>query len=1425
MRFHAPFRPFSSLFFAAAAALGAAALTPVHVDGAIITIKQFESKTPADLAGAGWDGNLSTLRFSGTIPPAVSISSIFSALLITEDATFAAGAGTSEQRLFIGPSQSDGAAVSGAVRITAGKNVVVSGNNDSAILIAAGSALHVGPVNSTAGTGGLTITENSSAHGGGLRILGPDGAEGTGSLARLENVVFSKNTAEARVPEGAGAGAPQEGGLGGAVFAVQPGLLELLNTRFTENTAVHGGAVYGRGGTLSFHSTVEFAKNTANGTGGAIHVDSGASLTLAAVKFTENTAANGGALHMAGSGTTGVISGTGFTGNAASGSPGETPSGGGAIHLVDTAALQLATSTFTGNTSAAAGGALFLEGATLTAATRASSDDPSKELGNTFTRNTAATAGGAVYATNGSGLALTDATFTQNTAATGGAAIHLENSSNARLIVSAAKTVLFTGNTTGADPSTSIPNSIHINTGMARTAGDTATSSLEFVATATGTFDLRDPMSGHAGLAAVGETPALKGVINISKLGEGELVLHGASRFTQQAGTDSSVKFDLAAGKLHLASAGAYNATIDNESAEAPAGGLHLGPSSTFTISGDATLSIAGGNTIEAGTITLYRTGKLLFDLGNVAEPAASAAMLTLAGGAEKVLLDATTLVLSNFANIADGTHRLVDASATTAAIDEAGFHAPETLVLDGVEGARGIRGVDGIARMLTLGASVEDRTLSLIVETTGELADAAALTWTGKAGDVWGHASSAANWSGKTSDGLVATTFRDGDSVTFGDSPFDPNVPTAPRNVQIDGTVRPASVSLNNNQTPLVFSGGRIESDGSLTLSTPVGLSLKDTTASFAEGIVVNNTGSTSGEHPLTLDNAVLSTSGKAEFHGALFLGRQPESGDETPAPAVPESTGRLEARDIEIHGYVMGDGTLAAGGTILNKGTIAAGHNGKRGTISLAGPLENEGTIRVKYLSDLTYDRLRNIGEADIVIGGTILYYVDSKWLENNNEILPGFLERDATAGTIRISGDATLAFVDPTMKGTLVDAATGSVRISRQYNLANVHDGLGQFVNELATRAWQGNAYAAYLLGMTEGSTGYDPVSIAAASPIGFGAMPALLNRAANDSTQSLREHLESRFSYRLGAEKRGDAEGRPGAGATPDFHVRGTGNIARNGTGASDPFFNHNSGSVIIGLDSQFGDVRGGKGPSMLLGASLGGHFGQADFHHGAGKVNLSQYRGTFYGSLGMAKATGDETIGLNLLGSLSGGVSRFDTQRETLGLRNSGDADAQDFGTSLHLTGVSTFHALSLQPYVGAEYHYNFVGSFREQGALPEGVLRINSLEQQSLQLQTGLKIAGDLSNILPARPRLVLDLGYSHEFCDVEAGLRARLANANGAARFVVRSKYASRDLFHAGPSMEISSDWSTLSIGYRYETDFSAQTNHSLHAEFRIRF
>ena len=272
-----------------------------------------------------------------------------------------------------------------------------------------------------------TFTNNQAAQRGGALYNGFYNSKEEAGFVSIEDSKFINNTATS----------------GGAIFNDHSGKLKVEETLFDENTATaYGGAMFLRGTSIVEDSV--FQNNSVSGdgvAGGAILLatPSGAnkpSLTLEEVVFKNNTAttttadvAAGGAVALYGNA---IVDEVTFEGNKTLGNATGLTGGGGAMFIGAVGTVNVKNNTtFKNNSSATDGGAI----ATRDEATPADNKDAVLDITNsTFTANEAARNGGAFYnnfynSTSKEGAVyVANSSFTGNKAGQYGGAIHNKGS-------------------------------------------------------------------------------------------------------------------------------------------------------------------------------------------------------------------------------------------------------------------------------------------------------------------------------------------------------------------------------------------------------------------------------------------------------------------------------------------------------------------------------------------------------------------------------------------------------------------------------------------------------------------------------------------------------------------------------------------------------------------------------------------------------------------------------------------------------------------------------------------------------------------------------------------------------------------------------------------------------------------------------------
>ncbi len=344
----------------------------------------------------------------------------------------------------------------GAIGTRVGENANGSHNDNSAAILnitnstfegnkaaTTGGAIDYHFYNENGGISNSTFINNSANAGGAIYNHGDVDNKGNAANLNITGGLFSGNTANNGGAIYNAANATINGvefnsnsstGSGGALYTAgksSAALTEVINSTFSNNNSGSwGGAAYVTNGTLDIKGST-FANNTAEFAGAVAGGTNNSNIVVDSSEFTGNSAKAIGALGVFKNAT---ITNTVFKNNSATDSADD---GAGALFLGSEANAILDNVVFEGNTSAGVGGAIATR-------TSAQGDNSALELtitNSTFTNNTAAKEGGAIYAA--ADMIIADTSFINNSASKGGA-IYTEGNLT---ITAQSKDVVFDGNT------------------------------------------------------------------------------------------------------------------------------------------------------------------------------------------------------------------------------------------------------------------------------------------------------------------------------------------------------------------------------------------------------------------------------------------------------------------------------------------------------------------------------------------------------------------------------------------------------------------------------------------------------------------------------------------------------------------------------------------------------------------------------------------------------------------------------------------------------------------------------------------------------------------------------------------------------------------------------------------------------------------
>ena len=196
------------------------------------------------------------------------------------------------------------------------------------------------------------------------------------------------------------------GFVGGAIIATNSTNINISQSRFENNRADNGGAIFADSSIINMTGNVSFINNTANGYGGALYSKGSVITTINASMFISNLADRGGALWSFKSSL--IIEASGFHDNTAS--------NGGVLYSVSSIVRVIA-SEFDSNRAVNFGGALSVRGSTVTIE------------GSEFNGNSANYSGGVLSSTyNNNTITIVGSVFGGNRANRSGGVLYSDSS-------------------------------------------------------------------------------------------------------------------------------------------------------------------------------------------------------------------------------------------------------------------------------------------------------------------------------------------------------------------------------------------------------------------------------------------------------------------------------------------------------------------------------------------------------------------------------------------------------------------------------------------------------------------------------------------------------------------------------------------------------------------------------------------------------------------------------------------------------------------------------------------------------------------------------------------------------------------------------------------------------------------------------------
>jgi autotransporter-associated beta strand protein len=261
---------------------------------------------------------------------------------------------------------------------------------------------------------------------------------------------------------------------------------------------------------------------------------------------------------------------------------------------------------------------------------------------------------------------------------------------------------------------------------------------------------------------------------------------------------------------------------------------------------------------------------------------------------------------------------------------------------------------------------------------------------------------------------------------------------------------------------------------------------------------------------------------------------------------------------------------------------------------------------------------------------------------------------------------------------------------------------------------------------------------------------------------------------------------------------------------------------NTDSDASNFDRSYIGGRGGLervvADGMTVGGNLGYDRGRASLHGGLGKITQDHLGASVYVSHPLFDSRSFVYLGA------FGGVSSYETERNTAGGTSKGDTDGWDAGaTALLGYDFPVTEDVSITPYVGITYTHAHFDAFTESGSGSLD-LAMDGGHYNSLRSKLGFDIDWKMPTE-SAKLTLGVGLAWEHELLDDSASLKGGFATA-GAGRFEGEAPTLSRDLLSVGPQMILAfGDGNQIRLGYRYQYGFNDETGHRVDLTFSRRF
>ena len=314
----------------------------------------------------------------------------------------------------------------------------------------------------------------------------------------------------------------------------------------------------------------------------------------------------------------------------------------------------------------------------------------------------------------------------------------------------------------------------------------------------------------------------------------------------------------------------------------------------------------------------------------------------------------------------------------------------------------------------------------------------------------------------------------------------------------------------------------------------------------------------------------------------------------------------------------------------------------------------------------------------------------------------------------------------------------------------------------------------------------------------SPLSYAAMIAVPVAAFHDDIRSISSRLAARRFEAFDPHERWQ------------FYVQAQYMDVENDDADDTAVFDYDLAGILAGADCRVAET-------LTLGLAVAASSGDADMHHGGGKIEIDDYRITGYLSLLIA-----ETFAIDF--GTQFGMSDYDVKRKSSLLGSiDGDTDGMSVGAFISagtLIVLSEENRIFAEPYVGLNVLYTSVDGFTEERG---GLFDIDDFDETTIAASVGCNFSWQLA-VAGTQSRLGFGVAYTHEFVD-DVDIDAKLRYLDG-TKYKVEADMLSSDRFSLGPMLEVGLTESVgIYAGYTFSFGTDSATSHSANVGVRVSF